>query len=66
MADICSFPIFKLDVLFKGDGFNLFAPYIVKNGVILGRLSVNETLKIREETVVNPYTLMVIYGKEKR
>ncbi len=41
-------------------------PYIVKNGVILGRLSVNETLKIRGNIVVSPYTLMVIYGKEKR
>lgn len=46
--------------------YTLSPPYIVKDGVILGRLTVNDTLKILGETVISPYVLMVIYGKEKR
>ena len=46
--------------------FALSPPYIVKNGKIIARLSVNETLKTQGPVVVSPYTLMLIYGRTTR
>lgn len=41
-------------------------PYIVKNGYIIGRLSVRNTFKTTNTIVISPYMLMAIYGKDNR